>query len=73
MGLKATSHIGDNSLKLTKKKTTSLVTISCDVPQSSILGPPLLLLYVSDLKNVSNILNPIMLADDTNLFFTNRF
>ena len=27
--------------------------------------------YVSDLPNASNIFDPIMLADDTNLFFSN--
>ena len=70
-GSKATSQIGDNSFKSMKKKT-SLETISCDVPQGSILGPLLFLLYVNDLKNASNILDPIMFADDTNLFFTHK-
>ena len=36
----------------------------------SILGPLLLLLYVNDLKNASSVLDPIMFADDTNLFYT---
>ena len=63
---KATSQIGGNSLKLTKNKKTSLETISCGVAQGSILRPPLLLLYVNDLKNASNILDLIMFADDTN-------
>ena len=35
------------------------------------LGPLLFLLYVSDLPNASKILNPIMFADNTNLFFLN--
>ena len=38
------------------------------VPQGSILRPLLLLLYVNDLPNYS-VLEPIMFADDTNLFF----
>ena len=59
-------------LKSMKKKKTSLETISCGVPQGSILGPLLLFLYVSDLKNTSNILDPIMFADDSNLFFTQK-
>ena len=29
------------------------------------------LLYVNDLPNVSKILDPMMFADDTNLFFSN--
>ena len=31
----------------------------------------LFLLYVNDLPNASKILDPIMFADDTNLFFSN--
>ena len=40
------------------------------VPQGYILGPILFLLYVSKLKNASSVLDPIMSADDTNLFCT---
>ena len=69
---KATSQIGDNSFKSMEKKKTSLETISCGVPQGSILGPLLYLLYVNDLKNASNILDTMMFADDTNLIFTHK-
>ena len=34
------------------------------------LGPLLFLLYANGLKNASSILDPIMFADDTNLFYT---
>ena len=47
---------------------TSMTNIICGVPQSSILGPLLFLIYVNDLYKASTILNPIMFADDTNLF-----
>ena len=47
---------------------TNLAQIKCGVPQGSNLEPLLFLIYVNDLCNASNILDP-MFADDTNLFF----
>ena len=46
--------------------------IRCGVPQGSILGPLLFLLYVNNLYLASNILEPIMFADDTNLFYSHK-
>ena len=50
-------------------KYTSFETITCGVPQGSILGPLLFLIYVNDLNQASNILDSIMFADDTNFFY----
>ena len=55
-------------LQVDEKEITFLETINCGVPQGPVLGPFLFLLYVSNFKNDSNILDPIMFADDTNLF-----
>ena len=54
------------------KTSSNCSTIACGVPQGSILGPLLFILYINDLNTVSDVLRTIMFADDTNLFLTGK-
>ena len=53
-------------------ESTNLEIIQCGIPQGSILGPFLFLKFVNDLKKNTKFLDPIMFADDTNLFYSNK-
>ena len=60
------------SIQINNEENTGLETMICGVPQVSILVPLLFLLFLNDLKNASTLLDPIMIADNTNLFLTHK-
>ena len=46
--------------------------IKCGVPQGSILGALLFLLYINDLCDVSKALDFVLFAEDTNIFYSHK-
>ena len=51
---------------------SEILNVSCGVPQCSILGPTLFIMYINDICKVSQVFKYILFADDTNLLCCDR-
>lgn len=52
--------------------SSSLQSINCGIPQGSVLGPLLFLIYINDISRSSIKLNYVLFADDTTIYLQGR-
>ena len=67
IGLEVTSQT-DKKFEQVDGHSSDYMIVVYGVPQGSVLGPTLFILYIDDQCNVSNLGKYVLFADDTNIF-----
>ena len=65
-------HSKKQYIAYTNSSKTEFKNMICGVPQGSIPGPLLFLIFINDLCHSTPLLEAILIADDTNLFYSHN-
>ena len=68
--LSGSDHI--SHIKTNMFLSMEVLSITCGIPQDSVLGPLLYLIFINDLPNASKKLTFYLFADDTNIYYESK-